>query len=120
MTETKHLTCIVCPMGCQLTAVVEDGVVTKVEGNQCPRGEKYAKTEVVHPVRTLTTTVKVQNGDPLPVKSASPLPKDKLFDCMAVLRDVTVKAPVPLGAVIIADICGTGIDMVATAAIGQV
>lgn len=119
MTETKHLTCIVCPMGCQLTATVENGVVTKVEGNQCPRGEKYAKTEVINPVRTLTTTVKVLNGDPLPVKSAAPLPKDKLFDCMAVLKHVTVKAPIPLGAVIVSDICSTGVDMVATVAIGQ-
>ncbi|HMM06520.1 MAG TPA: DUF1667 domain-containing protein [Clostridiales bacterium] len=119
MTETKHLTCIVCPMGCQLSATVEKGVVTQVEGNQCPRGEKYAKAEVVNPVRILTTTVKVLHGDPLPVKSAAALPKDKLFDCMAVLRNVTVKAPVPLGAVIVSDICGSGVDMVATAAVGE-
>jgi CxxC motif-containing protein len=106
-------------MGCQLTATVEDGFVTKVEGNQCPRGEKYAKTEVVNPVRTLTTTVKVLNGDPLPVKSAAPLRKDKLFDCMAVLRNVTVTAPVSMGAIIVGDLCGTGVDMVSTASIGQ-
>lgn len=119
MKEVRHLTCIVCPMGCQLTAEVENGVVTKVEGNQCKRGEEYAKTEVVNPVRTLTTTVRVVNGDPLPVKSARALPKAKLFDCMAVLKTVTVKAPIAIGTVIVPDVCGTGIDIVATAAIGE-
>ena len=119
MKETKHLTCIVCPMGCQLSAEVENNAVTKVSGNQCERGVKYAKSEVAHPVRTLTTTVRLSNGDMLPVKSAAPLPKACLFDCMASLRKVEVKAPVALGDVIVADICGTGIAMVATADLGM-
>lgn len=102
-------------MGCLLTVEITDGAVTRVTGNMCPRGEEYAKTECVNPVRTLTTTVRVANGDPLPVRSAKPLPKALLFDCMAVLRTVSVSAPIEEGTVIVKDICGTGIDMIATA-----
>ena len=119
MTEIKHITCIRCPIGCQLTVEVTDGVVTKVEGNLCKRGVEYAQRECVHPVRTLTTTVRVLNGDPLPVRSREPLPKEMIFSCMDVLRTVSVTAPVAAGTVIVADICGTGIDMIATASAGE-
>lgn len=119
MTEIKHITCIRCPIGCQLTVEVTDGVVTKVEGNLCKRGVEYAQSECVHPVRTLTTTVRVLNGDPLPVRSREPLPKEMIFSCMDVLRTVSVTAPVAAGTVIVADICGTGIDMIATASAGE-
>ena len=119
MTEIKHITCIRCPIGCQLTVEVTDGVVTKVEGNLCKRGVEYAQSECVHPVRTLTTTVRVLNGDPLPVRSREPLPKEMIFSCMDVLRTVSVTAPVAAGTVIVADIFGTGIDMIATASAGE-
>ena len=119
MTEIKHITCIRCPIGCQLTVEVTDGVVTKVEGNLCKRGVEYAQSECVHPVRTLTTTVRVLNGDPLPVRSREPLPKEMIFACMDVMRTVAVTAPVAAGTVIVADICGTGVDMIATAAAGE-
>ena len=119
MTEIKHITCIRCPIGCQLTVEVTDGVVTKVEGNLCKRGVEYAQSECVHPVRTLTTTVRVLNGDLLPVRSKEPLPKEMIFACMNVMRTVAVTAPVAAGTVIVADICGTGVDMIATASAGE-
>lgn len=119
MTEIKHITCIRCPIGCQLTVEVTDGAVTKVEGNLCKRGVEYAQSECVHPVRTLTTTVRVLNGDPLPVRSREPLPKEMIFACMDVMRTVAVTAPVTAGTVIVADICGTGVDMIATASAGE-
>ena len=119
MTEIKHITCIRCPIGCQLTVEVTDGAVTKVEGNLFKRGVEYAQSECVHPVRTLTTTVRVLNGDPLPVRSKEPLPKEMIFACMDVMRTVAVTAPVAAGTVIVADICGTGVDMIATASAGE-
>ena len=119
MTEIKHITCIRCPIGCQLTVEVTDGAVTKVEGNLCKRGVEYAQSECVHLVRTLTTTVRVLNGDPLPVRSREPLPKEMIFACMDVMRTVAVTAPVAAGTVIVADICGTGVDMIATASAGE-
>ncbi len=101
-------------MGCLLTVELTDGAVTKVEGNLCRRGEEYAKMECVHPTRMLTTTVRVSNGAPLPVRSREPLPKDAVFHCMEVLKGVVVTAPVAAGSVIVADICGTGVDMIAS------
>ncbi len=77
------------------------------------------KVNVFIPFRTSTTTVKVVNGDPLPVRSAEPLPKSLIFDCMAVLRTVSVAAPVSAGTVIVKNICNTGIDMIATADAGE-
>lgn len=119
MKEIRQITCIRCPMGCLLTVEITDGAVTKVEGNLCKRGVEYAQSECIHPVHTLTTTVKVVNGDPLPVRSAEPLPKSLIFDCMAVLRTVSVAAPVSAGTVIVKNICNTGIDMIATADAGE-
>ena len=55
--ERKTLTCICCQIGCTIEAEVEDNHVLSVRGNSCPRGEKYAKSELSNPVRTLTSTV---------------------------------------------------------------
>ena len=68
-TQEKQLTCIVCPRGCQMTVTLEDGKPVHIEGNQCPRGVDYATSEFLHPMRTLTTTVRLQNGALLPVKT---------------------------------------------------
>ena len=87
-----------------------------MEGYGCKRGLTYASAEFAHPVRILTTTVKldgVQN-DLLPVRSTAPLPKEKIFDCMQAIRAVQVKVPLKRYDVIIADICGTGVDIVST------
>jgi CxxC motif-containing protein len=113
--ETRHLTCISCPIGCALTVTLEDGAVTAVEGNTCPRGKAYAESEVLHPARVLTTTVRVGEGYAcLPVKSAAPLPKERLMECMALINAVRVQPPVRIGDVVLANVGGTGVDIVAT------
>ena len=53
--ERKTLTCICCPIGCTIEAELEGNHVLSVRGNSCPRGEKYAKSELSNPVRTLTS-----------------------------------------------------------------
>ena len=58
----RELTCIGCPMGCQLTAVMDGSRVTEVTGNTCPRGDAYARKECTHPARTVTGTVRVSGG----------------------------------------------------------
>lgn len=115
--ETRELTCITCPMGCQLTAVIDGDNIT-VTGNRCPRGEKYAKAELTHPTRTLTTTVAVSNraGKYLAVKSSAPISKSKLFDAMKIINETKVKAPVKAGDVVIAGIFGEA-DIVATSSV---
>ena len=116
-----------CPMGCEMTVMLENGKFAGVTGNSCPRGAKYAETEVTDPRRMLTTTVRIKGGllPLLPVVSAEVLPKGKVADCAAYLRNVTVEAPVQAGDVIVEapvkagdvivpDILGLGVDIVAS------
>ena len=112
--EKRNLTCIVCPMGCPLTVELDGKTVISVSGNTCKRGEAYAVAECTAPVRTLTSTVKTEkDGVMLPVKSASALPKEKIFDCMTAVNGVVAALPVKIGDVIISNVCETGIDIVA-------
>lgn len=112
----KSLICVSCPLGCPIDVEVENGEVIAVKGNTCKRGEAYAKTEITNPVRSLTTSVKVEGGvhPVVPVKSAAPVPKGKMFECMQAINSAVVKAPVKIGDVVIENICGLGIDIVAT------
>ena len=61
--EKRELTCIGCPMGCQITVELEGTEILSVKGNTCAIGDKYARNEVIHPERTVTSTVVVDGGD---------------------------------------------------------
>ena len=100
--ETRQLTCIGCPLGCQLTVTLEDGKEPVVAGYTCKRGEAYGKKEVTAPTRTVTFSVRVTGGEiaMASVKTRTDIPKDKIFDVMAEIRAVTIPAPVALGQVI--------------------
>lgn len=114
----KEIICTVCPRGCHIQVEGEGDKILSVEGQGCKRGREYASAEFAHPVRILTTLVKLDGqNDLLPVRSNKPVPKEKLFDCMEVIRAATVKAPVNRYDVVVANICGTGVDIVATKAI---
>ena len=106
--KTTELTCIVCPVGCALRVEQnDDGEVVSVTGNTCPRGAAYGKDEVLRPVRTLTTTVRVPNAERLlPVKTDRPIPKEKLFEAMKRVNSLSVSAPVQIGDVLLDDLFG--------------
>lgn len=114
----KELICIVCPRGCHLKVDEENGFA--VTGNACPRGVEYARTELTRPTRVVTTTVRCGGGayPRCPVKTAAPVPKGKIFEVMAALDKVTLTAPVQVGQVVLKDVCGTGVDVVATRTLG--
>lgn len=114
--ETKHLICIRCPLGCSLTASLENGQVTSVSGNTCPRGEAYARLELTAPVRTVTSTVRVTGArmPVLSVKTASDIPKGKIDEVMAAIRKISVSAPVHIGDVLLENAAGTGVSVIAT------
>ena len=116
--ETRTLTCIRCPRGCSVTVTLaDDGSIAGVTGNSCLRGDKYARDEVTHPVRVVTTTVPVVGSATekmVSVKTAGDVPKGRVFDVVRALAHVTATAPVHIGDVILADVAGTGIDIVAT------
>ena len=110
----RELTCIVCPRGCALCVELDgNNKILKIEGQSCKRGEVYAQNECTNPVRTLTTTVALEGGGVLPVKTDKPIPKALLFACMEEINRVTVKLPVSLGDVIIENILGTDANVVA-------
>ena len=112
--EEKNLICINCPLGCPLTVSMEGGEVKKVEGNTCPRGEAYAKKELTNPTRIVTSTVKGGTLAMASVKTANDIPKGKIFDCVKAIQHIELEAPVAIGQVVLANVCGTGVDIVAT------
>ncbi len=116
MSKQDTLTCVVCPIGCRLNIEVKEDGSISVSGNACKRGLNYGVKEYTTPESTLTTTVKLLGGkySRLPVRSRSAIPKDKIFDCMRTLRNISVKAPVSSGDVIVPSICDTGVDIIAT------
>ena len=115
----KELICIVCPRGCHLKVDEDNGYA--VTGSGCPRGEEYGRRELTHPTRVITSTVRCAGGmyPRCPVKTSGPIPKERIFEAVALLDGVTVEAPVRLGQVVARDVCGTGADFVATRALPQ-
>ena len=112
----RQLTCIGCPMGCQLTATLEGGAVTAVTGNTCKRGDSYARKECVAPARTVTGTVRVTGGllPVVSVRTRGDIPKERVLDVARALCRVHLTAPVHAGDVVIPNVLGTGVDVVAT------
>ena len=83
----------------------------QVVGNSCPKGQEYAINECTNPVRTVTSTVRVSNREDtmVSVKTATPVPKEKMMEVMAQLRSITVSAPVKIGDVVLTDVFGTNV-----------
>ena len=116
VTTTTYL-CIGCPLGCRLEVDADDaGAIVEIRGFSCKRGKEYAAQEHVDPRRVVTTTVAVDGGTlaRLPVRSAGTVPKALVRDACRALRAVHMHAPVRMGDVVLADILGTGVDIVAT------
>lgn len=111
----RELTCIGCPIGCALR-VRADGGKIDVTGNGCPRGAKYARDELTHPMRMVTSTVELTGGEiaRVSVKTEREVPRESVMDCMAEIRRARIAAPVRIGDVVIEDCAGTGVRVVAT------
>jgi CxxC motif-containing protein len=112
----RSLTCIECPTGCTVTVVVQNDKVVQLDGYGCRRGHDYAVAEVEHPERILTTTVPARGLSVrmLPVRTNRPIPRGSMAQAMDVIRMVTVTSPVNVGDVIVEDLLGLGVDVVAT------
>lgn len=114
--DKRQLTCISCPMGCLLLVEIERDKVVRVSGNICKRGETYAAKEITNPTRIVTTTVRVIGGDKavVSVKTKEDIPKGKIYECINALRGIDVQAPIQIGDIILKNVAGTGVDIVAT------
>lgn len=114
--EKRTLTCIGCPLGCAVTVELDNGEIIRVTGNTCKRGDDYARKEVTHPMRVVTSTVRVTGGE-LPVvsvKTGQDIPKEKIMDIMENLADISVPAPVRIGDIILENVAQTGVNIIAT------
>ena len=117
MNRQLDFICIGCPMGCEVTVTIDEADnIKKIAGNGCKEGKEYVQSEYKHPVRVLTTTVPVEgsNRRTLPVRTNTPIPKDKLMEAMITLAKVRVNRPFKIGQIIVKNISKTGADVVAT------
>lgn len=105
----RKLTCIICPLGCELRVETKDKKVISVSGNTCPRGKVYAENECTNPLRTVTSTVICSDGTPLSVKTDRPIPKEKMAECMEAINKATATLPIKIGDVIIEKVFGSNI-----------
>ena len=114
--KQKELTCVVCPSGCSVTVTIDDdGGIISVRGNTCPRGKQYAESEIMNPVRTLTSTVTVytKGGKKmLPVRTDKPIPKAELMRAMEIIHSTEAYAPIKRGDVLIRDFIEDGTNLI--------
>mgnify|MGYP003444004865 FL=1 len=108
------LVCIVCPRGCRIN--VENGVVT---GNGCKRGEAFAISETTCPMRSVCSTVATAFKDypVLPVRTDGEIPKDKIGELMRQINAVVVEEKLKRGDIVLKGVCGTDVNLIATASI---
>ena len=108
--------CILCPNSCEITAEVRDGQMVRCTGNQCPKGEDYVRQELLAPMRNIATLVEVTGGD-LPlcsVRLTGPIPKARIFEAVEIIHRCRLTAPVQAGQVVLPDLLGLGVDVIAT------
>lgn len=118
--KTRTMTCVTCPIGCEMTVEYENKKLISVSGATCKRGEKYAADEIENPRRTVTSTIPV-NGEMvklLPVKTDKPIPKGKIPEAMKIINKQRAAVPVKVGDIIVADFIGKGINLVACRTVG--
>jgi len=113
---TKKLTCIECPIGCRLTVDVENSKVIKVTGNECPKGEVYAASEIENPVRILTSAVLCRGLSlkMVSVRTDKPIPKSRMLEAMAEIKKIIVTRPLNAGDIIVKNFLGSGADLIST------
>ena len=112
--KKEHI-CIVCPNGCELQVELKDGEI-EVEGALCKRGRDYIEQELINPVRTIASSVLVENGEyPLAsVRLSKPVPKNLIFDVMKEIDNIKVEAPLLVGQVVIEKVCGCDSNVIIT------
>ncbi len=110
-----EIICILCARGCP-ARVREEGGEVRVRGELCRNGRAYVRQEFRDPRRVLTTTVRLEGaqGGRLPVRTRGPIPKGRLMECMRAIGGLRVRPPVRVGDVLVADLLGTGQDLIAS------
>ena len=110
--EEKILTCINCPVGCEIN-VLSDESGFKITEYGCKIGLEYAKDEISDPRRIITSII-FTGKTPLSVKSDKGIKKDLIFPCLREIHSVRLSGDVKAGDVIIKNILGSGANIIAT------
>lgn len=109
----KEITCIGCPIGCRISAVLEDGKIRSISGYTCNVGKKYAQEELTAPKRMVTALMPVRGcRHPLPVRTSEPIDKSKIFDCLNEIAEHPVTLPIHLGDVVLPNVCGSPVNII--------
>jgi CxxC motif-containing protein len=110
-----RLTCVLCPVGCELEVCsTERGL--DVQGNQCEKGIDFATEEVLYPKRNLATSIPVKGSATrlVSVRLSDRVPREKIFPILKEIAKLRPEAPVKRGQVLIPDVLGSGVDVIAT------
>ncbi len=112
----KYYTCIICPNGCEIAVDVEDDKISAISGNTCTRGVDYVKNEINNPMRNISTSVFIKNGDVelCSVRLTKPIPKTHIFDVLSEIKKLRLKAPINIGDVLISNVLGLDCDVIST------
>ena len=112
----KEYTCIICPNGCDISTEIEEDKIITLEGALCDRGYEYVKQEIINPQRNITSSILLEDGViPLvSVRLSKPIPKDRIFNVMEIIKKTRLTAPVYIGQVVIPNILNLGIDVIVT------
>lgn len=110
----REIICVTCPVGCTINIRANNGQIVGISGNECKRGEEYAVKEYTNPVRVLTSTVRAEGyvSPVISVRTKEAIPKDKMAECMEIIKGLTVTEPFYDGRVVIENIVGTGVDLI--------
>lgn len=117
---SEELICITCPLGCHLSIDRGSGNTLAVSGNRCPRGVRYAEEELLDPKRVVSATARIAGVTMagsiarLPVRTTGPYPKAGVPDALKAIYALSVKLPVKRGQILIQDLGGQGVDVIAT------
>lgn len=119
MVVKKDFICIGCPLGCNITVETDNGEIKNITGNTCRRGADYVTKELTDPRRIVTSLVRVQGGvlPVVSVKTVADIPKERIKDCIKALKMIELSAPVRMGDVVVENVCGMGVDIVATSSV---
>lgn len=112
----KNYTCIICPNGCDITVELNNGIINSIQGATCKRGNRYVEQEITNPKRCISSSILLEGGV-LPlvsVRLSNPIPKERIFDVMEVIKKSRLKAPVSTGQIAIANVLGLGSNVIVT------
>ena len=122
----RELTCVTCPQSCRLLAEGGSREELVVTGNRCKRGLAYALEEIFDPKRVVTATMSIAPDSRvaraavvdlpqrLPCRTRTAFPRERIPELLALIARSEARLPLRGGEVLLPDLLGSGIDLIAT------